>query len=81
MTRKIRLDGDTWSVRLSRHPPGPETQAVVFYPVSCDQRPYRVVEVPEERLAGAGDLEAMSERELRELFDASSSMGFPREYA
>lgn len=81
MARKIRLDGDTWSVRLSKHPPGPGMQAVVFHPVTCDQRPYRVVEVPEETLEGATDMEAMSERELRELFDGSSSMGFPREYA
>lgn len=81
MTREIRADGDRWRVRLSADPPSPGIQALVFFPVTCDQRPFRVVEVPEERVGGEEALEALSERELRELFDEASSMGFPHSYA
>ena len=81
MTREIRADGDRWRVRLSAEPPAPGTRTLVFFPVTCDQRPFRVVEVPEERVGGEEALEALSDRELRELFDEASSMGFPRSYA
>lgn len=81
MSREIRIDGDRWRVRLSQHPPDFGVQAVLYFPVTCDQRPYRVVEVPEEEIGSEEDLDAISERELRELFREASSMGFPREYA
>lgn len=79
--RQIRIDGDRWKVKLSRQRPGPGLQALVFFPVTCDQRPYRVVEVPEERVDGPDALENLSEQELRELYRDGSSMGFPRSYA
>ena len=78
--RQIRIDGDRWKVKLSRTPPGPGLQALVFFPVTCDQRPYRVVEVTEERVGGEDALERLSERELRELYREGSSMGHPRSY-
>lgn len=80
MARTIRIDGDRWKIRLSREPPGPGVRAVVFFPTTSDQRPYRVVEVEEERVSGPEDLEALSERELEELFRAASSMDFPHGY-
>lgn len=79
--RHIRIDGDRWRVRLSRTRPGPGLQALVFFPVTCDQRPYRVVEVPEDRVDGEDALERLSERELKELYREGSSMGHPRSYA
>lgn len=81
MSREIRADGDRWKIRLSADPPASGTRALVFFPVTSDQRPFRVVEVPEERVGGDEALAALSERELRELFDEASSMGYPRGYA
>lgn len=81
MTRKIRVDGDRWEVRLSADPQAPGTRALVYFPVTCDQRPFRVVEVPEERVGDEEALASLSERELRELFHEASSMGFPHRYA
>lgn len=80
MARTIRIDGDRWKVRLSQERPRPGMTGVVFFPVTTDQRPYRVVEVDEDRVAGPEDLEALSERELQELYREASSMGFPQEY-
>lgn len=80
MSRTIRVDGDRWKIRLSEERPHPGVQAVVFFPTTSDQRPYRVAEVPEERVGTAEDLEALSERELEELYREASSMGFPHDY-
>lgn len=80
MDRTMRIDGDRWKIRLSQERPDPGVQAVVFFPVTTDQRPYRVVEVDEERVSGPEDLQALSERELEELFEEASSMGFPHGY-
>lgn len=82
MERELRADGDVWTVRLGSDRPGPETRAILFFPRTTTQRPYRVVEVPEDRVAGGEeDLAALSEEELMELFRASRSMDFPKEYA
>lgn len=81
MAREIRIDGDRWRVKLGDEPPRDGLRSVLFFPVTCDQRPYRVVEVDEERAADEESIAALSERELRQLYEESSSMGFPREYA
>lgn len=81
MERIIRADGDRWAVRLSDRSSGEDVSALVFFCRTTDQRPYRVVEVSRDRLADESDLEAFSEKELRNLFDASRSMDFPHEYA
>jgi len=54
---------------------------VLFFCETSGQRPYRVVEVPRDRIDGPEELEALSERELMELFRASRSLDFPRTYA
>ena len=81
MAREVRIDGDRWRVKLGEEPPRAGRRAVVFFPVTCDQRPFRVVEVDEERISGPEALEALSERELVRLFEESSSLGAPRTYA
>lgn len=81
MAREVRIDGDRWRVKLGEEPPRAGWRAVVFFPVTCDQRPFRVVEVDEERVPGPEALEALSERELVRLFEESSSLGAPRTYA
>lgn len=81
MAREVRIDGDRWRVTLGEEPPRAGRRAVVFFPVTCDQRPFRVVEVDEERVPGPEALEALSEREFVRLFEESSSLGAPRTYA
>ncbi len=78
MARTIRAAGDKWSVRLGESREG--LRAVLFFCVTTDQRPYRVVEVPAERIDGPDALERMPEPELKELFAASSSLDYPRTY-
>jgi len=78
MGRTIRADGDTWSARLSERPPRPGFQTIVFFCETTGQRPYRVVDVPDERLGGAGVLEALPEGDLQRLFEESGSLGSPR---
>ena len=73
---KIKAAGDTWSVRIGEESSAPELQAILFFCATNSQRPYRVIEVPRSRIAGAEALEAMSAAELRELFDASTSMNY-----
>lgn len=81
MSRRIRADGDRWRVRLGQQASGPDVRTVLFFCETTGQRPYRVVEVPRDRIDGPEELEALSERELMELFRASRSLDFPRTYA
>lgn len=81
MTRRIKADGDRWRVQLGQDPPAPGRQTILFFCETTGQRPYRVVEVSRDRVEGPEELEALSDRELRELFEASRSLDFPRTYA
>lgn len=76
MSGTIKADGDTWRARLD----DPGGEAVVFFCTSTDQRPYRVVRVAPGRFAGDAALDGLTPAELKELFDASGSMGAPLEY-
>lgn len=78
--RVIRADGDRWRVRFSERPPHPGVNALVFFCVTTNQRPYRVVEVDARELPDASALEALSDHELRDLFERSGSMDFPHRY-
>lgn len=77
MAREIRADGERWAVRLGDRPSEPGKRAVVFFCRTTHQRPYRVVEVPEDRFRAEDELEELSERELMELYRRSGSMGTP----
>jgi hypothetical protein len=79
MATMIKADNDTWSAQLG----GAAREghrAVVFFCASNGQRPWRVVEVPEDRFATQEDLERLSEEDLRELFGDSVSLGAPRTF-
>lgn len=78
--RTINADGDTWTVRLGREGSSRDRRAVLFFCRTTNQRPYRVVEVAENELDGPDAFQALSKQRLGELFAASRSMGFPREY-
>ena len=79
MPSEIKSDNDTWSARLggSDHP---GFRTIVFFCASNGQRPYRVVEVPEDRFGSQDDLDRLSEADLRELFAETTSMGAPRTF-
>ncbi len=80
MSRKIRAEGDTWTVRLGDLRPDSTTRPVLFFCTTTDQRPYRVAEVPAGRFANSADLEELDDAELEALYGESRSMGIPREY-
>lgn len=75
MAREIKADNDTWTARLGEGLTEPGERTVLFFCKTTDQRPYRVATVEEERVARDPELRRLSERELRELFEASQSMG------
>jgi len=77
MSVTLRADGDTWRARFG----GTEREPVVlFFCVTTDQRPYRVVRVAAGRFSGEGDIETLSADDVRALFQGSKSMGVPVEY-
>lgn len=77
MARTIKADGDRWRVRLGSDRPHPGVRVVLFFCETTDQRPYRVLEVPESRFQTQDDLERLSEGELRDLYRQSVSLDYP----
>ena len=77
MNTRIKADGATWRAEVADE--GGE-RLVLFFCVSTDQRPYRVVRADIGGPAGSEPLEEMPEAALRALFDASRSMGIPQDY-
>jgi len=79
MAIRIKVDNDTWAARLGGGGQ-PGFRSVIFFCASNGQRPWRVVEVPEDRIGSQEQLDGLSEDELRELFAHTASMGAPRTY-
>lgn len=77
--RRFKADGDTWRVRLGDTSEREGCRTVLFFCLTTNQRPYRVVEVSEDRLADEG-VSALDDAALQELFRASRSMGYPLDY-
>ena len=75
MSARVKAEGDTWRAELAEDG---QDLVVVFFCTTTDQRPYRVVQVGSDR--DGLDLESISEESLRALFDASCSLGVPKEY-
>ncbi len=74
----IKADGDRWKVRLGQDRPRPGVRVVLFFCATTDQRPYRVVEVPEDRFDTQEDVERLRREELMELYRESTSLDFPK---
>jgi len=78
---RIKAEGDVWRAELAEEN---GERVVVFFCQSTDQRPYRVVRLDPDRYGGSEAPEEipeeMPEEELRDLFEASRSMGIPRDY-
>jgi hypothetical protein len=75
MTTTLKADGDTWRAELGGKAPREGQRILVFFCSSNDQRPYRVVEVPETELSDPPALSDLNGDRLRDLFDRSVSMG------
>jgi hypothetical protein len=73
----IKVDGDVWKVRLGEERPRPGARLVLFFCQPTGQRPYRVVEVPEDRFASQKELDKLSKKQLLELYQESTSMDVP----
>ncbi len=78
--RKHRADGDAWSVRLGEASEREGFRTLLFFCMTTNQRPYRVVEVPEDRLADQEAVNALDDAAVDELFRASRSMGYPLDF-
>lgn len=73
----IRIDGDIWKARLGQERPRPGVRLLLFLSQPTGQRPYRVVEVPEDSFTSQGDVDKLSKKQLLELFERSTSMDIP----
>ncbi|KPK78533.1 MAG: hypothetical protein AMS25_14855 [Gemmatimonas sp. SM23_52] len=74
----IKVDGDVWKVRLGQERPRPGVRLVLFLCQPTGQRPYRVVEVPEDRFDSQQAVEGLSRGELLDLYRQSTSMDIPK---
>ena len=74
----LKADGDRWRVQLGRNRPRPGVGVVLFFCESTSQRPYRVVEVTDERFASQEDIDRLGTAQLMELYRQSYSLDFPK---
>ena len=72
MRDEIQADGERWVVRPDEATTTEGVRTLVFHCVSNSSRGYRVVQVPENIVAGAD----LDENALRDLFDRSQTMDF-----
>lgn len=75
---EIKADRDRWKVRLGEDRPRPGIRVVLFFCETTGQRPYRVVEVPEDRFGSQEDIDRLTPAELAELYRDSHSLDFPK---
>jgi hypothetical protein len=73
----IKVDGDVWAVRLGNDRRRSGVRVVLFFSQPSGQRPYRVVEVPEDRFGSQEDLDRLSKKELLDLYGRSTSLDVP----
>lgn len=75
MRLELKADGDRWLVTRDEHDRRRAVHTFVFHCITDSQRPYRVIEVPEEAFAGK-DLAGLTEPELRDLFAGTHTMDY-----
>ncbi len=75
---QIKVDGDLWKVRLGQERPRPGVRLLLFFCQPTGQRPYRVVEVPEDRFDSQQAVERLPRNELLDLYRQSTSMDIPK---
>ena len=80
MRELFHADGDSWRATSDTHDPDREVHTIVFNCVSDSQRPYRVVEVPDDLLRGQS-VDSLNETDLSELFGRSHTMDYSHDTA
>lgn len=76
--RYIEAENERWEVRLGEHPAHPNVGTIIFYPRD-NQRPYRVVEVPDDRFASQDELDRLGDEDLKALFSRADIMDYVHE--
>jgi hypothetical protein len=80
MGHRIDADGDSWRVTSFEDDRRRAVRTVVFHCLSNTQRPYRVVEVPDD-VMGEDSLDSLSETQLGELFRRAHTMDYSHDGA
>lgn len=80
MWHRIDADGHSWRVTSFEDDRRRAVRTVVFHCLSNTQRPYRVVEVPDE-VMGDGDIGSLPKGRLGELFGRSHTMDYSHDVA
>jgi hypothetical protein len=75
MWRRIDAGGESWRVTSYEDDRRRAVRTVVFHCLSNSQRPYRVIEVPDEMMDGTG-LDGLSAEHLGELFGRAQTMDY-----
>lgn len=76
----FRADGDQWRVTADQLDRRRAVRTIVFHCVSNTQRPYRVIEVPDE-VFGDRDVGSLSKEELGDLFARTHVMDYSHDRA
>ena len=77
MSKKFKAAGDTWRVRLGGPAVTEGHRNLLFVCESNGQRPYRVVEIPDDGSTDDALIERIGSNEFEELFDRATSLGAP----
>jgi len=77
MSKKFKAAGDTWRIRLGGPAVTEGHRNLLFVCESNGQRPYRVVEIPDDGSADDALLDRFGSDELVALFDRAASLGAP----
>ena len=75
MAKKFKAAGDTWRIRLGGPAVTEGHRNLLFMCESNGQRPYRVVEIPDDGSADDGLLERIGSKDLEALFERAASLG------
>jgi hypothetical protein len=68
-------DGDKWRVTTDELDRRRAVRTIVFHCVTNSQRPYRVIEVPDE-VFGSREIGSLSKQELGDLFSRTHVMDY-----
>jgi hypothetical protein len=77
MRKMFKAAGDTWRVRLGGPAAREGHRNLLFLCESNGQRPYRVVEIPDDGSEDDALLERIESKDLEALFERSASLGAP----
>jgi hypothetical protein len=80
MPHQIEADGHTWRVTNFEQDRRREVRTIVFHCLSNSQRPYRVVEVPDD-IMGDREIGGLSADELTRMFEQSQPMDYSHDAA